>query len=93
MECKWNIIFVGGIHGVGKTTFCKNIVKKSELEHFSSSELISMLDYKRMKKDLCRKLEKYKSASEKLTVKLAKYKKNRSVIVKIRSYFFRKLRR
>ena len=51
MECKRDIIFVGGIHGVGKTTFCKKIAKNSKLEHFSSSELISMLDYQRIKKD------------------------------------------
>ena len=47
MKTKKNIIFVGGIHGVGKTTLCKKISK----DHFSSSDLISMLDLRRVKQD------------------------------------------
>ena len=34
------IIFVGGIHGVGKTYFCKKIATELNMKHYSSSDLI-----------------------------------------------------
>lgn len=34
------IIFVGGIHGVGKTTFCQAIASSLRLQHVSASELV-----------------------------------------------------
>lgn len=46
-----NIIFVGGIHGVGKTTLCKKISSELSIEYFSSSELISKLDSQRVNDD------------------------------------------
>lgn len=36
-----NMIFVGGIHGVGKTTFCNMIFDKYHLVSYSASRLIS----------------------------------------------------
>lgn len=33
---------MGGIHGVGKSTFCKSIASKINAEHLSASKLISM---------------------------------------------------
>ena len=36
-----NLIFVGGIHGVGKTTYCKKLSEKLNLPHYSCSQLIS----------------------------------------------------
>lgn len=38
---KRQIIFVGGIHGVGKTTLCKKIESRYNMEHFSASNLIA----------------------------------------------------
>jgi len=38
-----NIIFVGGIHGVGKTTLCKKITDELHIKHISASQLIKML--------------------------------------------------
>ncbi|SOD19768.1 ATP-binding protein [Pedobacter xixiisoli] len=35
-----NIIFVGGIHGVGKSTLCKQLCLDFNLEYLSASELI-----------------------------------------------------
>ncbi|MFB7637685.1 ATP-binding protein [Peribacillus butanolivorans] len=35
------MIFVGGIHGVGKSYFCNSFSREFEILHFSSSELIS----------------------------------------------------
>ncbi len=35
-----NIIFVAGIHGVGKTTYCKKLSEKLKLPHFSASDII-----------------------------------------------------
>ncbi|GAB6150427.1 ATP-binding protein [Clostridium novyi] len=42
-----NIIFVSGIHGVGKTTFCKEISQKYGVEYYSASELISIASRKK----------------------------------------------
>lgn len=38
---KSKIIFIGGIHGVGKTTFCQNLSFNLDMHHFSSSKLIA----------------------------------------------------
>tara|TARA_R110001606_G_scaffold395971_1_gene569258 strand:- start:1953 stop:2471 length:519 start_codon:yes stop_codon:yes gene_type:complete len=35
-----NLIFVGGIHGVGKGTFCKKVLSKTNSIHLSCSNLI-----------------------------------------------------
>uniref|UniRef100_F4C8X2 Adenylate kinase n=1 Tax=Sphingobacterium sp. (strain 21) TaxID=743722 RepID=F4C8X2_SPHS2 len=35
-----NIIFIGGIHGVGKSSVCYNICSKLNIHHLSASELI-----------------------------------------------------
>ncbi|MEO0771275.1 MAG: ATP-binding protein [Cyanobacteria bacterium J06649_4] len=37
---KHKIIFVAGIHGVGKTTLCSGIASKFKVRHFSASSLI-----------------------------------------------------
>lgn len=36
-----NIIFVAGIHGVGKTTLCKYIFQKYNIKHYTASTLIA----------------------------------------------------
>lgn len=46
-----NIIFVGGIHGVGKTTFCQEISRNLSIEHFSSSQLISLFKPEAVRKE------------------------------------------
>lgn len=35
-----NIIFIGGIHGVGKSSICREICNKFNIQHLSASELI-----------------------------------------------------
>lgn len=35
-----NIVFIGGIHGVGKSTICRNICKELYMEYLSASELL-----------------------------------------------------
>jgi adenylate kinase len=35
-----NIIFIGGIHGVGKGTICSKIQKEIDLKHLSASEVL-----------------------------------------------------
>lgn len=35
-----NIVFVGGIHGVGKSTICKNICEKLAIDYLSASEVL-----------------------------------------------------
>lgn len=39
-----NIIFIGGIHGVGKSTICQQICLELNLEYLSASELIKWKD-------------------------------------------------
>jgi adenylate kinase len=36
-----NMIFVGGIHGVGKTTVCKVIQDEFQIDHYSASTLVA----------------------------------------------------
>ena len=48
---KNNIIFVGGIHGVGKTTICKSLSTEFNLIHSSASELISKYKKESFSKD------------------------------------------
>jgi adenylate kinase len=38
------IIFMGGIHGVGKTTLCKKLTNLLNINHYSASQLIKMLN-------------------------------------------------
>lgn len=38
------IYFIGGIHGVGKGTICKEIVAKTELVHLTASEVLKWED-------------------------------------------------
>lgn len=40
---KRRIIFIGGIHGVGKSTFCQSLASRIKAKHFSASELIMMV--------------------------------------------------
>lgn len=35
-----NIIFIGGIHGVGKGTVCKEIASKTDLVHITASQIL-----------------------------------------------------
>lgn len=55
-----NIIFVGGVHGVGKTTFCNKLSKETRLNHYSCSDLI----YKFKEFDLKNKLTKNISTNQ-----------------------------
>lgn len=40
MKLNNNIIFIGGIHGVGKGTVCKEIASKTDLIHITASEIL-----------------------------------------------------
>lgn len=40
MELTKNIVFVGGIHGAGKGTICKEIASKTDLIHISASQVL-----------------------------------------------------
>lgn len=40
MKLNNNIIFIGGIHGVGKGTICKEIASKTALIHITASEIL-----------------------------------------------------
>ncbi len=35
-----NIVFIGGIHGVGKSTICRQICARTKLKYLSASELL-----------------------------------------------------
>ncbi|WP_269241234.1 ATP-binding protein [Flavobacterium limnophilum] len=40
MELMKNIIFIGGIHGVGKGTICKEIALKTDIVHLTASQIL-----------------------------------------------------
>ena len=40
MELMKNIIFIGGIHGVGKGTICKEVVLNTDLIHLTASQIL-----------------------------------------------------
>lgn len=44
VNMKANIIFIGGIHGVGKSTICQQICNEVKLQYLSASELIKWKD-------------------------------------------------
>ena len=48
---KSDIIFVGGIHGVGKSYFCDRITSKTNLRTYSASKLIAELKNEQFKSD------------------------------------------
>lgn len=52
----YNINFIGRVHGVGKTTFCKVLTKRIDYLHYSASSLIK--EYKNLEKD--KKVDKIK---------------------------------
>jgi adenylate kinase len=35
-----NIFFIGGIHGVGKSTICQQVCREMNIEYLSASELL-----------------------------------------------------
>jgi adenylate kinase len=37
---KHKIIFVGGVHGVGKTSLCNKVCEELDIDHYSASDLI-----------------------------------------------------
>ncbi|MBD2105529.1 ATP-binding protein [Nodosilinea sp. FACHB-13] len=37
---KRKLVFIGGVHGVGKTTFCQEVTSSFPVNHISASELI-----------------------------------------------------
>jgi adenylate kinase len=39
-----NLVFVGGVHGVGKSTICKSLCDQLDLSYLSASELIRWAD-------------------------------------------------
>lgn len=34
------LVFLGGVHGVGKTTICEQLTSKYQIDHYSASNLI-----------------------------------------------------
>lgn len=48
---KHRIIFVGGIHGVGKSTFCKSMASSINAKHFFASDLVMMAKKSEIAKD------------------------------------------
>lgn len=47
-----NIIFVGGIHGVGKTTICSKVCTKLDVQHLIASQLIKEYKTSNVRQDL-----------------------------------------
>ncbi len=67
-----NIIFIGGIHGVGKTTFCKKVFKNIDVNHYSASHLIKSLN-KEPINDKNKKVVNINKNQDKLIAAIDKY--------------------
>lgn len=39
-----NVVFIGGVHGVGKSTICQHICRELNMEYLSASELLKWKD-------------------------------------------------
>ena len=61
------IIFIGGIHGVGKGTICKTVAKKYELQHLTASEVLKWTEIS-MKEN--KKVENISSTQNRLIANL-----------------------
>lgn len=66
---KEKIIFVGGIHGVGKGTLCKELAPKFDLEHLTASEVLKWTEISSLKN---KKVVNISSTQERLTSNLKK---------------------
>ena len=57
------IIFVGGVHGVGKTTLCGSLYSQFNIEHHSASKLIAKINEKDLSSDkLVKNIQKNQDA-------------------------------
>ena len=54
---KRNIIFVGGIHGVGKGTICKKISLKKNINHISASDVLKWNEISEKENKLVKNLD------------------------------------
>lgn len=57
------IIFVGGIHGVGKGTFCKQLTEKYNIKHLTASEVLKWNEISDLKN---KKVKNIRSTQNKL---------------------------
>jgi len=61
------IIFVGGIHGVGKGTVCKELVHKLNFEHLSASEVLRWKEISNLKN---KKVQNFDTTQDRLLTNL-----------------------
>lgn len=75
-----NIAFIGGIHGVGKSTICKQICDKLDIEYLSASEV---LKWKEINEDFKnKKVENIASTQHRLIIGLTNtIQKNRHYLL------------
>ncbi|WP_428743498.1 ATP-binding protein [Tenacibaculum sp.] len=63
------IIFIGGIHGVGKGTVCKELVQKLNFEHLSASEVLRWDEISNLKN---KKVQNFNTTQDRLLTNLKK---------------------
>ncbi len=66
---KGKIVFVGGIHGSGKGTFCKEVINKLDFKHLSASEVLKWEDISDIKN---KKVENFNTTQDRLINNLKK---------------------
>jgi len=77
-----NIIFIGGVHGVGKTTFCSKLIERisKNLRHISASEIIKK--YKNSTKEFVyKKVNNISNNQELLIEGLKKERENTDILL------------
>ena len=74
------IAFIGGIHGVGKSTICRKICEKIELEYLSASNLLKWNDINNDAQN--KKVKNIPATQDRLIIGLANtIKKNKSYLL------------
>ena len=74
-----NIIFVGGIHGVGKGTVCEKLTHKFNFEHLSASQVLRWNEISDLKN---KKVENFSNTQDRLITNLNKIiKPNRKYLL------------
>ena len=66
-----NIIFIGGIHGVGKGTLCEKVCNDLNLQHLSASEVLKWEEISEKENKLVKDFSKFQELELEYSKELA----------------------
>lgn len=79
MSRQYQVVFVGGCHGVGKTTFCRHLVTRVLAEHVSASALIGSVRASR--ESLTKQVANVEQNQDDLVLALEQYQSRAPLLV------------